>query len=123
MGTFNWPIEIRSADGQRVETVEALVDTGSSYTILPVETLRRLGIEPTDTTEFEMGDGRIIPLEVGEARVRVEGREYTRIVVFGTDPASSILGADTLQGARLVVDPVGHRLIPTRALLKLLKPS
>ena len=71
MGTFNWPIEIRSADGQRVERVEALVDTGSSYTILPTDFLRRLGIQPTDTTEFELGDGRIIELNLGEARIRV----------------------------------------------------
>ena len=123
MGTFNWAMEIRSADGQRVETVEALVDTGPRYTILPVETLRRLGILPTSTRQFEFGDGRIIKLDIGEARIRLGGEEHTReehtrIVVFGTDPASYILRADTLQGAGLVVDTMNHRLIPTNSLLK-----
>ncbi len=117
MGTFNWPMEILSADGALAETVDALVDTGSSYTVLPAAILRRLNISSTDTLDFELGDGRVISLEVGEARVRVEGRERTRIVVFGDD-ASPLMGADTLQGAALAVDPVAHRLVPTRALLK-----
>ena len=122
MGTFNWPMEILSADGALAETVDALVDTGSrygsSYTVLPAAILRRLNIFSTDTLDFELGDGRVISLEVGEARVRVEGRERTRIVVFGDDDASPLMGADTLQGAALAVDPVAHRLVPTRALLK-----
>ncbi len=118
MGTFNWPMEILSADGTLAETVDALVDTGSSYTVLPAAILRRLNISSTDTLDFELGGGRVISLEVGEARVRVEGRERTRIVVFGDDDASPLMGADTLQGAALAVDPVAHRLVPTRALLK-----
>ena len=118
MGTFNWPMEILSADGTLAETVDALVDTGSSYTVLPAAILRRLNISSTDTLDFDLGDGRVISLEVGEARVRVEGRERTRIVVFGDDDTSPLMGADTLQGAALAVDPVAHRLVPTRALLK-----
>ena len=118
MGTFNWPMEILSADGTLAETVDALVDTGSSYTVSPAAILRRLNISSTDTLDFDLGDGRVISLEVGEARVRVEGRERTRIVVFGDDDTSPLMGADTLQGAALAVDPVAHRLVPTRALLK-----
>ncbi len=79
MGTFNWPMEILSADGTLAETVDALVDTGSSYTVLPAAILRRLNISSTDTLDFDLGDGRVISLEVGEARVRVEGRERTKL--------------------------------------------
>ena len=35
MGTFSVEIEIGDAAGERWETVEALVDTGASYTWLP----------------------------------------------------------------------------------------
>ena len=114
MGIFHWPIEIRSADGRRAETVVAMVDTGASYTVLPEETLRRLNIEPTETREFELGDGSIVALDMGEARLRLSGREYTRIVVFGNDAATPLLGADSLQGAGMAADPVNHRLIPVR---------
>ena len=89
MGTFNWTMEIRSSDGQRVETVEALVDTGASYTILPDQFLRRLGVVPIKTMEFELGEGRRVKYEIGEARIRVEGQERTRIVIFGEDESTS----------------------------------
>ena len=118
MGTFNWPLEIRSADGQRVERVEALVDTGASYTILPDRFLRQLGIVSIRTMGFELGDGRRVEYEIGEARIRIEGEERTRIVIFGEDEATYVIGADTLQGASLAVDPVGHRLIPIDGLIK-----
>ena len=114
MGIFHWPIEIRSADGRRAETVEAMVDTGASYTVLPEEILRRLQIAPTETREFELADGRIIELAMGEVRLRVSGREHTSLIVFGKDAATILLGSHSLQGAGLAADPVNHRLIPVR---------
>ena len=35
MGEFHWPVGVWSADGERLETVDALVDTGSSYSVSP----------------------------------------------------------------------------------------
>ena len=43
MGTFSHPIEVFSADGSRSVTVEALVDTGATYTCLPGAVLRGVG--------------------------------------------------------------------------------
>jgi hypothetical protein len=43
--------------------------------------------------------------------------EATRIVAFGGDDLPPLLGADTLQGILLVVDPVEERLVSTDALL------
>ena len=111
-------MEIVGADGLSVAAVESLVDTGYSYTVLPAAVLERLNIVSIDTLEFELVDGRVVELEIGEARIRVEGRERTRIVVFGSDDATPLMGADTLQGAALAVDPLGRRLIPTRGLMK-----
>jgi predicted aspartyl protease len=117
MGTFHWPLTVLSADGDREETVQALVDTGSTYTSLPASLLGRLSIVPQRRLEFELANGEIIEQEIGEARLRVEGIEATRIVVFGPENAPSLMGADTLEGVTMVVDPVGRRLAPTRALL------
>ena len=44
MGTFNWPIRLDSLDGQRSLDIEAMVDTGASYTIVPARLLRELGV-------------------------------------------------------------------------------
>ena len=117
MGIFFWPMEIHSTDGQRVATVQAMVDTGSSYTVLPTDILRRLGVDPTDTFDFELGDGSIVALETSEVRIRVEGRDATGGVVSGADGTTPLMGSDILQKAGLLVDPVAHRLIPRNSLL------
>ena len=117
MGTFFWPMTVESSDGETVETVEALVDTGASYTSLPASMLRRLGIVPRRRLEFELADGSVMEQEIGEATVRIDGVEATSIVVFADDGAPPLLGAYTLEGVTTVVDPVAKRLAPTRALL------
>ena len=117
MGTFSHPVEVSDMDGQRFETLEALVDTGSSYTVIPASLLQGLGIAPQERIEFELADGRIIERDIGEARIRVDGRSTITLVVFGDEGVSPQLGAYTLEGVRLAVDPVGKRLVPTRALL------
>ena len=117
MGASNHRFEIGSLDGQSHQSVDALVDTGSTYTVVPANLLRGLGIIPKERIEFELGDGRIIEREIGEARVRVDGRNAITFVVFGDEGISALLGAYTLEGVRLAVDPVRRRLVPTRALL------
>ena len=117
MGTFNHPLEIGSLDGQNYLTVDALVDTGSTYTVAPASLLRGLGITPQERIEFELANGGVIERSIGEARVRVDGRSAITLVVFGDEGDSALLGAYTLEGVRLAVDPVRKRLIPTRALL------
>ena len=97
--------------------MQALVDTGASHTVLPSSLLRRLGVVPFRTVLYRIGDGSRIPREIGETRLRVNGLEATRIVAFGEDNLPPLLGADTLQGILLVVDPVEERLVPADALL------
>ena len=117
MGTCHWPMEVSDPDGSRWETVEALVDTGASHTVLPSSLLRRLGVVPYRTVLHRIADGSRIPREIGETKLRVNGLEATRIVAFGDDDLPPLLGADTLQGILLAVDPVEERLVPTDALL------
>ena len=116
MGTFTYPIEVLSSDGSRSETVHATVDTGSTYTCLPAFLLRGLGMTPVERIRSELADGSIVEDDVGEARVRIDGVERTTIVIFTEEGAPALLGAYTLEGALLVVDPVQQRLIPTHAL-------
>ena len=117
MGTFYWPMEVSSGDGSRCETVDALVDTGASHTVSPASMLRRLGVIPYRTVLHRIADGNRIPREIGETKLRVNGLEATRIVAFGDDDFPPLMGADTLQGILLAVDPVEERLVPTDALL------
>lgn len=112
MGTFNWPLRLDSMDGNRSLQLDALVDTGSFYTIVPAGLLTRLGIAPTDRARLELADGRRVTYEMGEARATVDGRSTATWVVFGEDGARPLLGAYTLEGLRLSVDPVQETLEP-----------
>lgn len=113
MGTFRHPIAVLSADGSRSVTVEALVDTAAAYTRLPAPLLRRLGARPSRRSQSRLADGSWVAEEIGEVRVRLLGIELTTIAVFDAADAPARLGAYTLTGALLVVDPVERRLVPT----------
>ena len=109
--TFMWPIHVRSLEGGEGETVEVLVGTRASHTVLPSKMLKRLEIEPGGKKRFALEDGSIVEYEIGHARIQIEGRELPKIVVFGDDDVTPRMGATTLDGASLVVASDGSRLI------------
>ncbi len=116
MGTFYHEMQVLSANGDRVETIDALVDTGASYSQVPGSLLRSLGISPTDTVEAELADGQIVEDPIAEVRVRIAGLETFTWVTFGPENVAPLLGAHALEGVRLAVDPLRRRLFPTRIL-------
>ena len=116
MGTFVVEIEVGDPGGNRFETVEALVDTGATYTMLPATLLTRLGVETAETQSFMLADGSQVRLDVGDTLLRVEGRSRYSPVVFMDSETIAVLGAVTLEIFGLGVDPIGRRLIPVDAL-------
>jgi hypothetical protein len=59
-----------------------------------------------------------VRLDVGEARIRLDGRERTALVVFAPEGAKPLLGATTLELFNMAADPVRRRLVPLPGLLK-----
>jgi len=117
VGTFTVPVAVGDPAGRRFETLEALVDTGSSYTVVPAPVLEALGVERDVTDQFVLADGRRVEIALGRTWIRVEGRTEITLVVFGEADSRPLLGAYTLEGVRLAPDPVGRRLVPVPALL------
>ena len=112
MGTFKARIGVSNGNGGTPHWVEADVDTGSTYTVLPERLLRdQVGVLPTEHATFTLADGRRTRLPTGEARLHIEGRELTNRVVFGSDN-QYLLGATTLQVFGLIAGTTSHRLIP-----------
>ena len=72
---------------------------------------------------FQLADERTVEYDVGEARIRLNGRERTTLVVFGPDDAEPLLGATTLQLFNMAVDTVNERLFLVPGLLKVLVAS
>lgn len=128
MGTFSVEIEVGSAASSRFVKARVLVDTGATHTLLPKSVLLELAVKPVDRVPFsrltgfptaeELADQRTVDYEVGEARLRLNGRERTTLVVFGPEDAAQLLGATTLELFNLAVDPVRQQLVPVHGLLK-----
>ncbi len=114
MGSVTQPLTLFASDGTRSESVDALVDTGSTYTVIPADVLARLGVVATGTKEFELGDSRVVAYPVCELPVRLDGQMHTALVVFGPADSTPLLGVVTLEIFSLGVDPVGKRLVPVR---------
>ena len=118
MSTFSVTVKIGPIDGARYAEVDALVDTGATTTVIPASILRGLGIEPAMRKTFEYADGNRVNLDMGKASAIVEGRETPTWVIFGAEDGGALLGAYTLEGTFLAVDPYNERLIPVDGLLK-----
>ena len=116
MGTFEWPIVVGNLDRSSIREIEAMVDTGATYTVLPSALLAEIGIEATRKAEFEFADGTLAELNIGQAWVSINGESVITQVVFGEDDTSPLLGAYTLEGLLLAVDPFNQRLVPTHAI-------
>ena len=112
MGIFYVDAEIGDPQGERYETVRALVDTGAAYTILPASLLDRLGVEPHDTRNFQFADGGIITRGFGQTWIRLNEVEEISPVVFWDEGTTPLLGAVTLEIFGLGIDPENRRLIP-----------
>lgn len=118
MGTFRVPIEIGDPSGDRFERVDALVDTGASFTWVPRDLLERLGVEPTEEWPFVLADGTKVKYGVAWIVARIGRRTQPTIAVFGEPGSEPLLGAFTLEGFLLAPDPVNRRLVPVPGLLK-----
>ena len=114
MGIFSVEISLGGLQRSQWTTVDALVDTGSTFTSAPASALRGLGIEPLRSASFEFGQGDVRELEVGQAWVWLDGLEIITPVMFNEEGTEPILGAVTLEQFMLGVDPVERRLINLR---------
>ena len=109
-------MEIGDSRGEVWETVDALVDTGSTYTWIPRQLLERLDVRPQFQREFETADGRIVQRNMAVTMVRWDGETMPTLMVFGGDTDAVLLGAYTLEGFALAPDLVNRRLVRVRGL-------
>ena len=117
MGTFSVPVEVGNVDGSRYESLEALVDTGASYLVVPRSVLSAVGVRVAERRQFTLADGRQVEMDVGAVSLRLDGRSFPVLAVFGGDEAGTLLGAVALETFGLAADPIRGRLVPVAGLL------
>ncbi len=114
MGTFYVGCLVANlADrARKVDVSRALVDTGSENTWIAEESLRKIGVVPEKKdVQFLMADGRTLGREIGFAVIHLQDRITVDEVVFARPGDLQIIGARTLEGLNLIVDPAKKKLV------------
>ena len=111
MTTFRQQVEVGPRDGSRYQPVIALVDTASTYAMMP-SLMLMLGIDPYWTGVLEGSDGRSEERSLAEIRLKIGDAERTVVCAFGLPDSQPVLGSHTLQAFGLRVVPGTSALAP-----------
>ena len=117
VGTFYVDFVIWNQGRTQSRTLNGLVDTGASYSLIPASILEELGIERAEPRMFSLADGSTQELSIGFAEMELEGRVCPVHLVFGLDSNKILLGAMALEAFALAADAKNRRLIPAELTL------
>jgi len=119
LGVTKAKVRIYSPDMSKFLDVELIVDTGSIYTWIKKDKLKKLGVKPTRKRKFKLINGEIIERWIGETIIECLGEKATTIVVFAEEKDTEVLGVHALEGLGLEVDPITKQLRKAETLLAL----
>lgn len=124
MGTFRIDFEVENPaqPGLRRLIPRALVDTGAELSWVPGSLLSELGVRRLKVWHFRQADGGVLARWTGAVLVHVGELTTSDEVVFGMPGDLVLLGARSLEGLNVRIDPVQKRLVdagpaPAAALL------
>jgi predicted aspartyl protease len=118
MGITNVEAQVYRADGTGPRLpVTLLVDSGATYSVLPADVCRQLGLAPRREVDFSLADGTVITRGVSECTFEIGGLAATSPVVLGHEDEGPLVGAVTLETLGLVLHPLTRRLVPMRLLM------
>jgi predicted aspartyl protease len=120
MGTFFTRCKVENVIDRARSAImpKMLIDTGSEYTWIPTKILEKIGVqrEKKDVL-FVTANGQKITRSVGFAIIRLDKYLTVDEVVFAEEGDLSLLGARTLEGLNLMVDPKRKKLVAAGPLL------
>ncbi len=104
-------ISVRDGN-QRVVVIGMLVDTGAESSWVPRELLDSIGVERRKKDQaFQMANDSTITRSIGYVIIRSGPYETVDEVVFGEPGDLPLLGARTLEGFNVRVDPTNKKLV------------
>lgn len=108
--------QIKGPSGKQ-ETLEFLIDSGVTYSLLPKKIWEAIGLKPQRRVSFTLADGTTLERAVSEAYVIFpQGQAHTP-VILGQEGDQALLGVVTLEILGLVFNPFDRTLNPMRMLL------
>ena len=117
MGTFRYPFDVAVGKSGPFLRLEALVNTGATYTLIPRGLIANLDVKPERRERFVLADGRTVARDVAFIFVRVDDRVVPTQCILDDAAPEALLGAVTLEELGLAVDPVSQRFVPSRKYL------
>ena len=90
--------------------VRFLVDSGATYSLLPHDTWKELGLTPKRTLTFSLADGTTVQRHVSECHIVLAGQDGHTPVILGEPGDEPLLGVVTLEILGLVLDPFKRTL-------------
>lgn len=113
MGTFRIDVELENParPGARAMVPNVLVVTGAELSWIPATILESLGVERRKHWRFRQADGSIVERWAGWAGIYLVGTSTVDEIVFGEPGDLVLLGARSLEGMNLRVDPFNKALV------------
>jgi len=97
LGEIYLKTKITNIETGKSITLNLLVDTGATLTVVSKDKLKAIGIKPMDRIELTLADGRTIVRDVGVAEFEIKGRRAFGGVVFGEENDDNVLGITILE--------------------------
>jgi len=98
-------------------TLNLLLDSGATYTLLPYEVWRAIELEPVDSVKCVLADGTEVERKVSECRIALPHGQRHTPVMLGEESDEALLGMVTLEEFRLILNPFTRQLQPMRMML------
>ena len=99
------------------ETVSLLVDSGATYTLLPIEVWETIELEPTREQTFTLVDGIRLHKRIAECYLLLPQGETHTPAILGEPGDEALLGVVTLEELGLIFHPFSRTLHPMRMML------
>lgn len=93
--------------------IEAVIDTGATMSVLPMDTIQRLGLEKIEDVNVRYADNRVEKKEVyGWIILEIAGRRTVFDVLAENKGAQPLIGQIVLERLDLVIEPSERKVIP-----------
>lgn len=115
MGETRTPFKIYGMNGKSA-ALEALVETGATFTKVPRTVAKELELEVKYETEVELADGRQVKRGLALAEVEIAGVRRPILIAIGGEEERPLIGYTTLEILGFKVNAITGKLEKTNAI-------
>jgi len=93
--------------------IEAVIDTGATMSVLPMDLIQKLGLEKIDEVNVRYADNSVKRKEVyGWVILEIAGRKAVFYVLAENEGAQPLIGQIVLERLDLVIEPSTRKVMP-----------